>query len=75
MNHAALPPRYPPLSPREKRLISLLYEDGALAIISYADIARLLNFVYRPDNQGCRSRNGVYSYLKGEKLAQSLNTL
>ena len=41
MNHTAvLPTGVPPLSPREKRLLSLLYEDGAFTVISYADAAR-----------------------------------
>ncbi|MDD5009366.1 MAG: hypothetical protein PHC68_13335 [Syntrophorhabdaceae bacterium] len=67
MNHQARPPRSPPLSEREKRLIKILHEDGAFAIISYADVARILNMVYRSDNQGCRTRDGVYSFLKGVK--------
>ena len=67
MNHQARPPRYPPLSEREKRLICLLHEDGAFAVISYADVARILNMVYRSDNQGCRTRDGVYSFLNRAK--------
>jgi hypothetical protein len=59
---------HPSLSEREKRLVDLLVVDGAREGLSYADIAMLLNNAYRVDNQGCRTRDGIYQYIRQKKI-------
>jgi hypothetical protein len=72
-NHLASPPQ-PRFSEREKRLLSLLWEDGALATLSYQDIALMLNRIYPNDNGKCRTRKGVEKFIRKKKEELCLKT-
>lgn len=52
---------YPPLSLEEKQEILVLsrYRES----FSHADIARVLNEVFKAYNKGCRTRKGVEKFL------------
>jgi hypothetical protein len=67
-NHLADKPvnQAPKLSEREKRLLLLLYEDGAFADggLSYSAAATILGWAYPQDNRGKRSRDGIYRFLQ-----------
>lgn len=65
-NHLANPPAVKPLSGRERRLLLLLYEDGAFADggLSYGTAATILTWAYPQDNGGTRTRDGIYRFLR-----------
>jgi len=68
-NHLAYLPNTKNLSAREKRLLKLLYEDGAFADggLSYSAAATILTWAYPQDNGGYRTREGVYKFLRRER--------